>query len=124
MKESQQNLNFAGHPTDLQPFGAIYRGVILIEAARTRKWPLGKRKRSRIASAIESRILAELGHPLHPVIVCFGLRVCCHFHQLWADGLQSNREWKRHRVLIDRAWRMFQTMEEHYGVQQLKTLCY
>ncbi len=124
MKESMPDLDFAGHQKDLQPFATVYREVLFQQATRTRKWPLGQRKRRQIASAVDNRIVAELGHPLHPVITYFALRVCCHFHHLWTEELQSNREWKRHQIVIDRAWRLIQAMEEHYGVEQLKTLCY
>jgi hypothetical protein len=123
MQVSEPDLDFTDR-SDLRPFGAVYCDVILQEAARARKWPLGKRKRAWIASAIETGIRAELGHPLHAAITCFALRICCHFHQAWAEELKANRDWTRHRVLIDRAWRLIQTMEEHYGVQRLKTLCY
>lgn len=108
----------------LEPFARAFREVILAEALRTVHRQVGKRKLFSVAERLDAALCAELGHPLHPAITCFALRVCCHFHYQWVESLSSQRQWRRQRTLIDRAWRIISALEEFYGVWELKARCY
>jgi hypothetical protein len=123
MNISESRAESIEHLITLHPFAQAFN-VVLNEAARARGRRPGKRKLSHMAAELDAAIAAQIGHPLHSVITCFALRICCHFHHQWAEDLESRWEWRRQRMLIDRAWRIISALEEYYGVLELKTLCY
>lgn len=106
----------------LEPFASIFEEIIL-RAARGRSRPSG-RKISATAAAVEIAVQAALGHPLHPVINCFALQICCRAYYRTVEALEPTRDWERQMRLADGASYLIAKLEEHYGTYELKLMAY
>jgi hypothetical protein len=126
VKRSSTSHNIVAIPEDtriaLEPFIAVFETVILAGIA-ARGWAATRGVR-KVAAAIETAISSGLGHPLHPVIVCFALRICCNVHITSLESAGASREWDRRKRALDGAQQLIVKLEEHYGVYELKLLAY
>ena len=126
MERSSTSNHIAALPDDtrivLEPFIALFENVILAGIV-DRRWA-GARGVRKAATALESAVSSGLGHPLHPVIVCFALRICCNVSITSLESVGAGREWDRRKRALDRAQQLIVKLEEHYGVYELKLLAY
>jgi len=89
---------------------------IVIPAVRSfRKVPKGRRTIMQITRRIGAEIQERIGHSVHPAILCYALRVCCHETIACLDSAGSSAELRARFRLLDRAYGLVEAMCRHSG---------
>jgi len=106
----------------LEPYAEAFEIVVLPYVWRHRRTETTDRHASSLARRLRQRLRTATGHPVHSALVCYAMRLCCHYHLLAVEAKGRARDIEVHRVLVDAAFGTIAKLEEYHGTYRLRLL--
>jgi hypothetical protein len=106
----------------LSPFILAFDGIIIEKARKCGRRPMGKPGITDLAHAVKVDIAERIGHPLHPAITCYALRLCCGCYIEALDGTSSATLFRAQHELLDTAYRLITKLGGHDHTEEFLIL--
>lgn len=106
----------------LQPFAELFESILIPESRRLRAGRISRKSLSHVIQELERGVEEKIGHALHPVIVCYAMRVCCHYYYSASDATKGNCQLEWQRRLFDKVYGLILKLEEYYKTDELLLL--
>jgi hypothetical protein len=106
----------------LGPFAAAFESVLLPYVWRECLAATANRPVSGIGRRIKKWLRTSCGYQVHPALVCYAMRLCCHHHRLAVLSKGRARDIEIHESLVDAAFGTIAKLEEYFGTYQLRLL--
>ena len=120
MKVRKQTAMMPGRTRrSLEPFSAAFESLLL-PFIRQANAPEADRLIARLACRIRRSVNSAAGHPVHPALICYGLRLSCHYYHQAIRSRGTAQEMDLHQDLLDTASGAITKMEEYFGTYRLR----
>jgi hypothetical protein len=105
----------------LGPLAVVFESVLLPYAWQWRDRQVTDTAVARLGWRLKRELRNANGYPMDSALVCWGLKLCCHYH-IQAAKSRNTTDQNTHRDLVDAAYRIITKLEECYGTYELRFL--